>query len=100
MPQAERGYSRRRSFICFADRDGLRRLAESPGRTIVCQAIESLPIALRVIVILADIEGFSRQDTAAIVGCPVELVATRLHRAHQRLRDQLRNLVRPTASNP
>lgn len=75
-------------------------LSSHEGRTIVGQAIENLPLALRVVVILADIEGFSYQDTAAIVGCPVDLVAARLHRAHQRLRDQLRNLVRPTASNP
>ena len=68
--------------------------------TIVCQAIENLPIALRVVVILVDLEGFSYQEAAAIVRCSVDLVAARLHRARRRLRDYLRNDLKPAASNP
>ncbi len=74
-------------------------LSSDEGRSIVRQAIANLPIALRMVVILADIEEFSYQDTAAIVGCPVDLVAARLHQARRRLWDHLRNLVKPAASN-
>ena len=41
--------------------------ASHEGRTIIRQAIESLPIALRLVVLLVDIKGFSYHDTAAIV---------------------------------
>jgi len=71
-------------------------LSSDEGRTIVRQAIANLPIAWRMPVILADIEGFSYQDTAAIVGCPVDLVTARLQQARRRLR----NLLKPAASNP
>jgi len=70
------------------------------GQTIIHQAIENLPIAWRMVVILADIEGFSSQDMATIVKCPVDLVAARLYRARQRLCDQLRNYLKPAESNP
>lgn len=75
-------------------------LSSHAGQTIIHQVIENLPIARRMVVILADIEGFSYQDTAAILGCPVDLVAAWLHRARRHLRDQLRNSQRPAASNP
>jgi len=70
------------------------------ARTILHRAIDNLPIALRVLVILVDLERFSHQETTAIVGCPVELVTARLHRARRRLGDQLRNDLKPAASNP
>jgi RNA polymerase sigma-70 factor (ECF subfamily) len=70
------------------------------GQTIINQAIEDLPIAWRLVVILVDIEAFSSQDMATIVKCPVDLVAARLHRARRRLREQLRNDLKPAASNP
>jgi DNA-directed RNA polymerase specialized sigma24 family protein len=70
------------------------------GQTIIHQAIENLAIAWRMVVISADIEGFSYQDMATVLGCPVDLVAARLHRARQRLCDQLRHDLKPAASNP
>lgn len=66
--------------------------ASDEGRIIVRQALESLPIALRLVVLLVDLERFSYHDTAAIVRCPVALVASRLHRARQRLAGQLCHL--------
>jgi RNA polymerase sigma-70 factor (ECF subfamily) len=75
-------------------------LSANDARTIVHRAIETLPIALRVVVILVDLEGFSSQEAAAIVGCSVDLVAARLHRARRRLRDHLRHDLKPAASNP
>ena len=70
------------------------------GQTIIHQSIENLPMTWRIVVILADIEGFSSQDMATIVKCPVDLVAARLHRARRRLCDHLRNDLKPAASNP
>ncbi len=70
------------------------------GQTIIHQAIENLPIAWHMVMILADIEGFSSQDMASIVKCSVDLVTARLHRARRRLCDQLRNDLKPAASNP
>ena len=75
-------------------------LAVQEDRTVVRQAIASLPLALRLVVLLVDLEGFSYHDTAAIVRCPVALVASRLHRARQRLAGQLCHLVQPAASHP
>jgi RNA polymerase sigma-70 factor (ECF subfamily) len=75
-------------------------LSANDARTIIHQAIENLPIGWRIVVILADIEGFSSQDMATIVKCPVDLVAARLHRARRRLCDQLRNDLKPAESNP
>jgi len=67
-------------------------------RTVVWQAIASLPLALRLVVLLVDREGFSYHETAAIMRCPVALVASRLHRARQRLTGQLRHLVCPLSA--
>ena len=75
-------------------------LSAHDARTIPHRAIENLPIALCVVAILVDLEGFSYQEVAAIVGCSVDLVAARLHRARRRLRDHLRNDLKPAASNP
>ena len=75
-------------------------LSSHTDQTIINQAIEDLPIAWLLVVILVDIEAFSSQDMATIVKCPVDLVAARLHRARRRLREQLRNDLKPAASNP
>ena len=49
-------------------------------------AIESLPRAHREIVVLRDIEGFSYQQIASILGCPAGTVMSRLGRAREKLR--------------
>lgn len=55
----------------------------------VARALEALGPEQRQIVVLADIEECSYQEIAAIVGCSVGTVRSRLHRA----RGQLRKLV-------
>ena len=52
-------------------------------------AIESLPPLHREIIILRDIEGFSYQQIAEILGCPAGTVMSRLGRARERLRGLL-----------
>jgi RNA polymerase sigma-70 factor (ECF subfamily) len=60
-------------------------------------AIESLPRAHREIVVLRDIEGFSYQQIASILGCPAGTVMSRLGRAREKLRRSLSEL-RTTAA--
>ena len=52
-------------------------------------AIESLPRLYREVVVLRDLEGFSYQQIAAILGCPAGTVMSRLNRARERLRSLL-----------
>ena len=49
-------------------------------------AIESLPGLYREIILLRDIEEFSYQQIAAILGCPAGTVMSRLGRAREKLR--------------
>lgn len=52
-------------------------------------AIESLPLLHREIILLRDIEGFSYQQIASILGCPAGTVMSRLGRAREKLRELL-----------
>lgn len=52
-------------------------------------AIESLPLLHREIIVLRDIEGFSYQQIASILGCPAGTVMSRLGRAREKLRELL-----------
>ena len=49
-------------------------------------AIETLPAPYREVVVLRDIEGFSYQQIAVLIGCPAGTVMSRLGRARARLR--------------
>ena len=55
----------------------------------VREAIENLPEAYREIVVLRDIEGFTYQEIATVLGCPAGTVMSRLGRARGRLRKML-----------
>jgi len=55
----------------------------------VTVAIESLPEDFRTVVILCDIEGFTYEEIAEFVDCPVGTVRSRLHRGRKLLRDAL-----------
>lgn len=52
-------------------------------------AIERLPEDFRTVVILCDIEGFTYEEIAEFVDCPVGTVRSRLHRGRRLLRDAL-----------
>ena len=54
-------------------------------------ALDGLPPEYRTVVVLADIEGLSYDEIAALAACPVGTVRSRLHRA----RDALRSALRP-----
>ena len=54
-------------------------------------AIENLPVTYREVVVLRDIEGFTYQEIATVLGCPAGTVMSRLARAREKLRRMLDN---------
>jgi RNA polymerase sigma-70 factor, ECF subfamily len=52
-------------------------------------AIDSLPEEFRMVVVLADAEGFAYREIAETLGCPIGTVMSRLHRARRILKAQL-----------
>jgi len=56
---------------------------------VVQEAIASLPFAHRVVVVLFYLNGFSLNEIAYILDCPVGTVKSRLHYARQNLRRKL-----------
>lgn len=57
----------------------------------VTRAIEFLPEDFRTVVILCDIEGFTYEEIAQFVECPIGTVRSRLHRGRKMLRVKLFN---------
>lgn len=55
----------------------------------VSRALESLPEDFREVVQLCDIEGFTYEEIANMVDCPIGTVRSRLHRGRKILRDKL-----------
>jgi RNA polymerase sigma-70 factor (ECF subfamily) len=49
-------------------------------------AIQVLPAKFREAFLLCEVEGMSYEDAAAVMGCPVKTVSTRLFRARQRFK--------------
>lgn len=59
----------------------------------VQRALDALPPEFRAVVVLVDLEGFSYQEAAELLRCPVGTVRSRLHRARLALREWLRAYV-------
>jgi len=57
------------------------------------RAVEQLPTADKVVFVLHDIQGYKHQEIAEIMDSTVGASKGRLHRAHRRLRDMLREFV-------
>jgi len=55
----------------------------------VVEALEQVPVDFRMVVILADIQGFSYKEIAEIVDCPVGTVMSRLFRGRRLLQKAL-----------
>jgi len=55
----------------------------------VIEALDQVPVDFRMVVILADIQGFSYKEIAEIVGCPVGTVMSRLFRGRRILQKSL-----------
>lgn len=54
------------------------------------RALQSLPPKLRLVVVMADLEGLSYREIAEICGCPIGTVMSRLYRGRQVLRVALK----------
>jgi RNA polymerase sigma-70 factor (ECF subfamily) len=52
-------------------------------------ALEDLPDDFRLVVVLADLQGFSYKEVAEIIGCPIGTVMSRLHRGRRLLQHAL-----------
>ncbi len=61
-------------------------LVESQFSETMSKALEALSPDQRQVVVLADVEEYSYQEIAEIVGCSIGTVRSRLHRARQQLR--------------
>jgi RNA polymerase sigma-70 factor (ECF subfamily) len=57
----------------------------------VKEAIEALPEAFRIAVLLADVEGFSYKEIADITDVPIGTVMSRIHRGRRALQKTLAN---------
>jgi RNA polymerase sigma-70 factor (ECF subfamily) len=66
-------------------------LARCPDEDLTA-ALTSLPLPSLRVVLLADVEGYSYKEIAAIVGIPIGTVMSRLHRGRQALRQTLLEL--------
>ena len=60
----------------------------------VKQALDELPEAYRIVVLLADLADFSYKDIATIIGCPEGTVMSRLFRGRRLLRKSLQEFAR------
>ena len=56
---------------------------------VIRQEVDRLPERYRAPIVLCDLEGLSRDEAAALLGCPAGTVGGRLARARRQLRDQL-----------
>ena len=70
------------------ERNLVTRMAASQLR----EALERLPEDFRMVVVLADLEGFSYREIADQVGCPIGTVMSRLHRGRRLMRQHLLDL--------
>lgn len=61
----------------------------SIGEEAILRAIDELPEDFRLVVLLADVEGFSYKDMAAILGVPIGTVTSRLFRGRKQLQRAL-----------
>jgi len=66
-----------------------REVLDRIGDERVLSALEELPVEFRQVELLADVEGFSYREIAAILGIPIGTVMSRLYRARRRLQKTL-----------
>ena len=65
------------------------RVLREEDKQLVRRAVEELPVELREVVVLRELEELSYKEIAAVVGIPIGTVMSRLARARERLRERL-----------
>lgn len=73
-------------------------LEANERRVAVQNALARLPPEFRIPLVLKEIDGLKYQEIAAIIGCPVGTVRSRIHRARTELRQRLDLLLREKRS--
>ena len=66
-----------------------RKKSKQPAK--VSNALNSLAVDFRTVIILCDLEGFTYEEMAKILDIPIGTVRSRLHRARNLLKDKLRS---------
>ena len=89
--QLERAQSHTAGGLRSAEELALDRMPD----TRVAKAFRELPDDFRMAVYLADVEGFGYREIAAIMGCTIGTVMSRLHRGRSRLREMLTDRMSP-----
>jgi len=69
-------------------------LLSEESRKILQDSIDALPEAMRTVVIMKDVEGFSNEEIAQTMGLSVPAVKSRLHRGRLVLRNELADYFR------
>ena len=69
-------------------------LLQKEDKQTVRRAVEELPVDLREVVVLRELEGLSYKEIAAIADIPMGTVMSRLARARERLQQHLGDLVK------
>ena len=77
--------------------DPLADVARRETSDLVWGALLALSLPYREVVVLCDLQGFTYDETAAILGCAVGTVRSRLHRARALLAERLRSVRAPVA---
>lgn len=57
----------------------------------ITNAINSLEVPFRTVILLCDVEGFKYEEISKILDVPIGTVRSRLHRARNMLKEQLKN---------
>jgi RNA polymerase sigma-70 factor (ECF subfamily) len=82
--------------VAAPDGDPLRELEEKEFRTLVRAALDSLSGEHREVLVLREIEGYSYEETARMLGCSLGTVKSRLSRAREMMRRRMIELERET----
>jgi RNA polymerase sigma-70 factor (ECF subfamily) len=64
-------------------------LISEEGRRKIEEAIESLPVMYRSVIVLRDVEGFSLEEVSEIMDSSIAAIKSRLHRARNAVRESL-----------
>jgi RNA polymerase sigma-70 factor (ECF subfamily) len=87
-PRSENGEERTLDLVDFSD-SALEEVVENEGRSVLEQALAELPIDLRTVLVMRDINHLSNAETAQALELPIGAVKWRLHRGRTLLRDRL-----------
>lgn len=77
-----------------AGADPARDLELADRRRLIYAALDELAEEQRSVLVLKEMEGFSYEEIAAILGCPIGTVRSRIHRARGELRDKLARAIK------